>query len=115
MGIESLLALAEVVLGTSDPLDLGAVRAATEVQADGDRWFLDVSVPGADVSDLDVGLTDDGDLVVDLGPHRRVIALPSVLRRCEVSGARLDLTDAGQVVRVHFERDLAHWSAGLSS
>jgi arsenite-transporting ATPase len=60
-------------------------------------------------------MTDDGDLVVDLGPHRRVIALPAVLRRCEVSGARLDLTDAGHVVRVHFERDLAHWSAGSAS
>ena len=115
VGVEPLLALADVVLGTSDPLDLGAVRASTEVRADGDRWFLDVSVPGADLADLDIAMTADGDLVVDLGPHRRVIALPPVLRRCEVSGARLDLTDAGQVVRVHFERDLAHWSAGRTS
>ena len=115
VGVDALLELAETVLGTSDPLDLGAVRATTDVQADGDRWFLDVSVPGAALEDLDIAMTDDGDLVVDLGPHRRVIALPAVLRRCEVSGARLDLTDAGQVVRVHFERDLAHWSAGSAS
>jgi arsenite-transporting ATPase len=115
VGVDALLELADTVLGTSDPLDLGAVRASTEVQADGDRWFLDVSVPGASIEDLDIAMTDDGDLVVDLGPHRRVIALPAVLRRCEVSGARLDLTDAGQVVRVHFERDLAHWSAGSAS
>ncbi len=115
VGVEPLLALADIVLGTSDPLDLGAVRASTDVQVDGDRWFLDVSVPGADLADLDIAMTQDGDLVVDLGPHRRVIALPPVLRRCEVSGARLDLTDAGQVVRVHFERDLAHWSTGRTS
>jgi arsenite-transporting ATPase len=115
LGVEALLELADVVLGTSDPLDLGAVRASTDVQVDGDRWFLDVSVPGADLADLDIAMTEDGDLVVDLGPHRRVIALPPVLRRCEVSGARLDLSDAGQVVRVHFERDLAHWSAGRTS
>jgi arsenite-transporting ATPase len=115
VGVEALLGLADVVLGTSDPLDLGAVRASSDVQADGDRWFLDVSVPGADLADLDIALTEDGDLVVDLGPHRRVITLPPVLRRCEVSGARLDLTDAGQVVRVHFERDLALWSTGTST
>ena len=115
VGVEALLELAETVLGTSDPLDLGAVRADTDVRADGDRWFLDVSVPGAALEDLDIAMTDDGDLVVDLGPHRRVIALPPVLRRCEVSGASLDLTDAGQVVRVHFERDLAHFPAGSAS
>jgi len=115
VGVEALLELADTVLGTSDPLDLGAVRADTDVRADGDRWFLDVSVPGAALEDLDIAMTDDGDLVVDLGPHRRVIALPAVLRRCEVSGARLDLTDAGQVVRVHFERDLAHFPAGSAS
>ena len=60
-------------------------------------------------------VTADGDLVVDLGPHRRVIALPPVLRRCEVSGASLDLTDAGQVVRVHFDRDLDHWPESVRS
>ena len=115
VGVDELLALADVVVGTSDPLDLGAARADTDVQADGDRWFLDVSVPGAELADLDIAVTADGDLVVDLGPHRRVITLPPVLRRCEVSGASLDLTDAGQVVRVHFDRDLSRWSAGARS
>ena len=115
VGAEALLDLAGTVLGTSDPLDLGAVRSDGEVRADGDRWVLDVSVPGADLADLDIAMTPDGDLVVDLGPYRRVIALPAMLRRCEVSGASLDLTDAGQVVRVHFERDLAHWSVGAGS
>jgi arsenite-transporting ATPase len=112
VGIDELLGLADVVLGPSDPLDLGAPRAVTDVRADGERWFLDVSVPGAELADLDIAVTVDGDLVVDLGPHRRVIALPPVLRRCEVSGASLDLTDAGQVLRVHFDRDLTRWSAG---
>ncbi|MDA8436909.1 MAG: ArsA family ATPase [Actinomycetales bacterium] len=115
VGVEALLELADVVLGGDDPLDLGAVRASTEVRADGDRWFLDVSVPGAHLDDLDIAVTADGDLVVDLGPHRRVIALPPVLRRCEVSGASLDLTETGQVLRVHFDRDLDHWSASVRS
>ena len=115
VGVDELVALADTVVGTSDPLDLGAARADAEVRADGDRWFLDVSVPGAELADLDIAVTEDGDLVVDLGPHRRVIALPPVLRRCEVSSASLDLTDAGQVVRVHFDRDLSRWSAGARS
>jgi arsenite-transporting ATPase len=115
VGVDELLALADLVVGTSDPLDLGAARADTDVRADGDRWFLDVSVPGAELADLDIAVTQDGDLVVDLGPHRRVIALPAVLRRCEVSGASVDLTDAGQVVRVHFDRDLSRWSTGARS
>jgi arsenite-transporting ATPase len=114
VGVTALLELADAVLGSSDPLDLGAARHDGGVRADGDRWLLDVAVPGAEAEDVTVAVTDAGDLVVDLGPHRRVIALPPVLRRCEVSGASLDLTDGGQVVRVRFDRDLAHWSAGAA-
>lgn len=113
VGVPALLSLADEVLGTDDPLDLGATRSAAGVGNDGGTWFLDVPVPGADLDDLDVGVTDDGDLVVDLGPHRRVVALPSVLRRCDVTGATLDITDTGQVVRVRFEPDPDHWTAGI--
>ena len=114
LGVEPLLALADAVLGSSDPLDLGALRHDSGIRADGDRWLLDVAVPGAEPDDVVVAVTDAGDLVVELGPHRRVIALPPVLRRCEVSGASLDLTDGGRVVRVRFDPDLAHWPAGAS-
>lgn len=115
VGVGALLALADTALGQSDPLDLGAARESTDVRADGDVWLLDVAVPGADRDDISVAMTPGGDLVVDLGPHRRVIALPSVLRRCEVAGASLDLTDHGQVVRVRFDPDPAHWSVGVTS
>ena len=114
VGVEPLLALADVVLGGSDPLDLDAPRAMVEPSTDGDLWFLDLSMPGASADDVVLAVTDDGDLVVDLGPHRRVVALPAVLRRCEVAGAALDLTDAGSVLRVTFAPDLDHWSAGAT-
>ena len=114
VGVASLLALADVVLGGSDPLDLDAPRAMVEPSTDGDLWFLDLSMPGASADDVVLAVTDDGDLVVDLGPHRRVVALPAVLRRCEVAGAALDLTDAGSVLRVTFAPDLDHWSAGAT-
>ena len=114
VGVDPLLALADGMLGSADPLDLGAVRAGSAVSTDGDQWFFDVTVPGADAHDVDVSVTDDGDLVVDLGPHRRVVALPPILRRCDVAGATLDLTDHGQVVRVRFDPDLDRWSTAVA-
>ena len=90
------------------------ILALSDLTHDGDAWFLDVPVPGADLDDVGVSITDHGDLVVDLGPHRRVIALPSVLRRCDVSGATLDLTDHGQVVRVRFDPVVDRWTAAVA-
>ncbi len=113
VGIEALLALADSVLGDGDPLDLGAPRASAGVTSDGDQWFFEVCVPGAELADLEVAVTTDGDLIVDLGPHRRVIALPAVLLRCEVAAATLDVTDSGQVVRVSFEPDSQAWPSGV--
>ena len=114
VGVDALLALADRVLAGDDPLDLGARRPGADLTHDGDAWFLDVPVPGADLDDVGVSITDHGDLVVDLGPHRRVIALPSVLRRCDVSGATLDLTDHGQVVRVRFDPVVDRWTAAVA-
>ena len=113
LGVAALLALADGALAGCDPLDLGAVRPGEALSTDGERWFLEVPVPGARLDDVDVSVTDDGDLVVDLGPHRRVVALPPVLRRCDVTGATLDLTDHGQVVRVRFDPDLERWSTAV--
>ena len=114
IGVPALLGLADAVLGAADPLDLGAVRAGPDLRSVDGRWLLDVAVPGAHPDDVAVALTADGDLVVELGPHRRVIALPSVLRRCEVDSARIDLTESGQVVRVSFRPDLDRWTATVS-
>jgi arsenite-transporting ATPase len=114
VGVDALLALADVVLAGSDPLDLGAPRRDAQVGTDGDLWYLDVAVPGADVDDIGVATTADGDLVVDLGPHRRVLALPSVLRRCEIAGATIDLTDGSQVLRVHFQPEHSLWSENMT-
>jgi arsenite-transporting ATPase len=113
IGVAALLALADAVLGSADPLDLGAPRAGADVRTEDGQWLLDVPVPGADPDDVTVGLTADGDLVVDLGPHRRVISLPSVLRRCEVDGASIDLTESGQVVRVRFRPDEDRWTSAV--
>jgi arsenite-transporting ATPase len=111
VGVEALLEVADVVLAGSDPLDLGAERPVSGVVGGADLWRFDLPMPGADADDVDLSVTEEGDLVVDLGPHRRVVALPSVLRRCELDGASLDLTDQGQVLRVRFRPDADQWQS----
>ncbi|MGR8011039.1 ArsA family ATPase [Streptomyces hypolithicus] len=65
-------------------------------------WHL--PLPGARKEDL--GLVRRGDeLVVDVGAFRRILPLPSALRRCEVSGAGL----ADGVLRVRFGPDPRLW------
>ncbi|MGX1884245.1 ArsA family ATPase [Streptomyces sp. NPDC055287] len=65
-------------------------------------WHL--PLPGAVKGEL--GLVRRGDeLVLDAGPFRRILHLPSALRRCDVSGAGL----TGGVLRVRFTPDPKLW------
>ncbi|MCS0636357.1 ArsA family ATPase [Streptomyces sp. LP05-1] len=65
-------------------------------------WHL--PLPGAVKSEL--GLVRRGDeLVLSVGPFRRIVPLPSALRRCTVSGARL----ADGVLSVRFTPDPGLW------
>ncbi|MEU8514247.1 ArsA-related P-loop ATPase [Kitasatospora sp. NPDC048722] len=68
-------------------------------------WHL--ALPGAERADLDLVRRGD-ELVVGLGAHRRVLTLPSALRRCTVAGA--GLTDG--VLTVRFAPDPALWPRG---
>ncbi|MFF1902104.1 ArsA family ATPase [Kitasatospora sp. NPDC058218] len=68
-------------------------------------WHL--PLPGAERADLDLVRRGD-ELVVGLGAHRRVLALPSALRRCTVAGAGLQ--DGALAVR--FAPDPALWPRG---
>jgi arsenite-transporting ATPase len=108
VGVEALARLGSDVLAGADPLDLGAPPLPQGLRGDGDQWWLDVALPGADADDVAVAMTDRGDLVIDLGSHRRVLELPAVLRRCEVTGARLDSAEG--LVRVAFRPDDRLWS-----
>ncbi|AUY52105.1 ArsA-related P-loop ATPase [Streptomyces sp. CB01881] len=68
-------------------------------------WHL--ALPGADRADLDLVRRGD-ELVVGLGAHRRVLTLPSALRRCTVAGAALH----DGVLAVRFAPDPALWPRG---
>jgi arsenite-transporting ATPase len=63
-----------------------------------------LSLPHADRGEVELVRKGD-DLVVTVGSYRRVIALPSVLRRCAVDGAAL----RDGALRVRFTPDPSVW------
>ncbi len=63
-----------------------------------------MSLPLAERGAVDAARAGD-DLVVSVGPHRRVLTLPSVLRRCDVVGGAFDGTE----LRVRFRPNPTLW------
>jgi arsenite/tail-anchored protein-transporting ATPase len=102
VGLGQLLEVAEETYGPADPLALPAPGEAMTVDREDDQWVLSLPLPLAERRDLDLLRTGD-DLVLSVGPWRRVLALPAVLRRCRVVGAVLD----GGRLRITFEPDPA--------
>ncbi|MDI2126122.1 ArsA family ATPase [Yinghuangia seranimata] len=102
VGLAALLAFAAALPPTGE----GGARPADgfAVEQDGDRLILVVPLPGADRGDLDL-LRRGDELVVTVGAYRRLIPLPSALRRCTIEGAGLR---AG-TLRVRFVPDPAVW------
>ncbi|GCD96266.1 ArsA family ATPase [Embleya hyalina] len=74
------------------------------IERDGERLLLLLPLPGTDRDDLDL-LRRGDELVITIGPHRRLIRLPSALRRCLIEGAGL----RDGVLRVRFVPDPAVW------
>ena len=82
----------------------GGSRTAGGGRRGGLRFVWCLRLPGAVKED--VWLVRRGDeLLLTVGPFRRIVPLPSVLRRCTVSGA--GLTDG--VLRVRFTPDPELW------
>ncbi|MGY2067363.1 ArsA-related P-loop ATPase [Blastococcus sp. SYSU DS0619] len=99
-----------------DGLDLpgsGGPAAPVPRRRDGGGWALGVPLPFAERAD--VGLTRWGDdLVVAVGEDRRSLRLDSLLRRCEVTGARLAAPGTADArLEVSFRPDPQQWPADL--
>jgi arsenite-transporting ATPase len=107
-GARDLAVLADAV-GPPVPAGEVPVPAAPVVEdgpGDAGRLVWRLELPGARKETL--GLVRSGDdLIVGVGPHRRVLPLPPVLRRCRVEGAGLE---AG-VLRVRWVPDEDLWPA----
>jgi len=105
VGLAALTALGEQLYAGQDPgapaTDAGDLLSVART-ADG--FSLSLALPLARHEDLDLSRSGD-ELVITVAGHRRVLALPSALRRCVVAGAVL--ADSRLVVR--FEPDPELW------
>jgi arsenite-transporting ATPase len=107
VGTEALAALGALLDDPAtllDPPRPDTAGGPFSVSRHGTEYELALALPLARREELDLHRLGD-DLVIGLGRHRRVLTLPSGLRRCRVVGARLD--DA--VLLVRFEPDPALW------
>ena len=105
VGLAMLTALGQELYGDADPAPAPCdLPALMEVTPTSDGFELSLSLPLATRDALDLTRTGD-ELAVTVGGHRRVLALPSALRRCVVAGASLI---GGRLV-VRFEPDPDLW------
>jgi arsenite-transporting ATPase len=114
IGVAALRAVAGDLYGeTSGGDDPAAIRPATQLMAVGSSTTLDgskreytlsMALPFAVRGEVDARRRGD-ELVVTVAGHRRVLTLPSVLRRCVVVGG--SVTEGRLVLR--FEPDPRSW------
>jgi arsenite-transporting ATPase len=107
VGADALRAMAGELYGQlpgSDPAPAPAVTELMRVTHVGDEFVLHLALPLAQRADVDAVRAGD-DLVVSVGSNRRVLTLPSVLRRCVVAGGEFD----GRELRVRFRPDPQLW------
>ena len=104
VGVAALAALAEETYGAADPFAAPAGEEPVQVERSGDEFVLSLALPLASRDATDLVRVGD-ELVVTVGSHRRVLALPSALRRCAVAGAAL----RDGRLRVRFEPDPDQW------
>jgi arsenite/tail-anchored protein-transporting ATPase len=112
-GVPALLELARTLYGDDDAaaddpgpaVPLVRVRRTAGTGSSVESEFeLALRLPGAADGPLDLARIGD-DLAVTAAGVRRLVALPSVLRRCHVTGARLD----GDDLCIAFRPDAAVW------
>jgi arsenite-transporting ATPase len=90
VGLEELAAFAaEAYSGVPDPFALPPGEEPLSVERAGDHFLLSLGLPFADRREIDLARSGD-ELVITVGGYRRILALPSALRRCTVVGAALD-------------------------
>ncbi|MDT4982022.1 MAG: arsenite/tail-anchored protein-transporting ATPase [Pseudonocardiales bacterium] len=107
VGTGALREVADALYGElpgDDPAPAGAPRDLLTIDTVDDEFLLRMPLPLASKSAVDLARAGD-DLVLTVGGNRRVLTLPSVLRRCVVVGADFDDGE----LRVRFAPDPALW------
>jgi arsenite-transporting ATPase len=107
VGLEELAAFAaEAYAGVVDPFAPPPAEEPLSVDRSGDEFVLSLVLPFADRREVDLARAGD-ELVLTVGGHRRLLALPSALLRCTVAGAVL----ADGRLSVRFTPDPDLWMA----
>jgi arsenite-transporting ATPase len=104
-GLAALVELADTTYADVEPLQLTATAEPLTVeQVSADEYVMSVALPYADQREIDLARSGD-ELVLTVTGHRRLITLPSALRRCVVDGAAL----RDGRLRVRFRPDPDLW------
>jgi arsenite-transporting ATPase len=109
IGLDALAGLARELYSTEDaaavePWAPAPQPAPLRVERSGEEFVLVLELPRTAPADVDLDRRGD-ELWLLVGGHRRVIALPSALRRCTVIGAAV----RDGTLRVRFEPDPDLW------
>lgn len=87
-GLEALDAMAQALYAGEDPAVPMSAGAPFTVDAEGDDLVLRMELVGVTSAEVDLARVSD-ELVITVGPYRRVMVLPDSLRRRAVSAASL--------------------------
>jgi arsenite/tail-anchored protein-transporting ATPase len=104
VGTDALAALALARTGRISDVLMTAPAQGMTVRPDGGGYLLTLPLPLVTAAEVDLKRRDD-ELLVSVADHRRVLSLPSVLRRCVVTGAVV----RNATLRVRFVPDVKLW------
>ncbi len=104
VGADALADLAQARTGEIRDVLMAAPAHGMTVQPEDGGYLLTLPLPLVTAAEVDLKRRDD-ELLVAVGDHRRVLSLPSVLRRCVVTGA----TVRDATLRVRFVPDEKVW------
>lgn len=88
-GADNIRRIVEDVLSKGDCFEVKTVTERESFAQTEDGYRLEVNIPGADKSDIDL-YQSATDIVIKTGNFKRSIPLPNVLRTYMVSGAKLE-------------------------
>ncbi len=102
VGVEDLAAFAEAAYDGADPLAPPTGEGPMTISRTSTGAVLRIALPFAEKKDVDLARHGD-ELVVTVGSYRRLLALPTALRRHTVTAARVE--DGALQVRFRFEQE----------
>ncbi|MEN3359459.1 MAG: arsenite/tail-anchored protein-transporting ATPase [Mycobacteriales bacterium] len=104
VGLRALLDLARELYGSDDPAAGSPPEPTSTIDRDGAEYLFRLPLPFADRSDVELARSGD-ELVLTVAGDRRLLTLPSGLRRCTTVGASLH----DGTLTVRFRPDPGQW------